>query len=199
MHRVQGFATCMSLRRKFNMMTKCADQLMSSWIVDVQQAAFHLNEVGYTATDEDKILVLTQGLPPSYDPFIISFDATIAASGSKDDPSISLEVVKSHLLNEESHQRAAQPVTTPGVTLAVTPATQKTHRPLKQITCFHCGEKGHYQINCPKWKAEEKKGTAAVIFEEKEEACTVLFHLWESVRILATTWQTHKTDSSYYF
>ena len=94
----------MSLRQKFNTMTKRTDQSMSSWIVDVQQAAFHLNEVGYTAMDEDKILVLTQGLPPSYDPFIISLDAAIAASGSKDDPSISLEVVKSRLLNEKSHQ-----------------------------------------------------------------------------------------------
>ena len=116
MHQAQDFATHMSLCRKFDTMTKCADQLMSSWIVDVQQATFRLNEVGYTATDEDKILVLTQGLPPSYDPFIISLDATIAASGSKDDPSVSLEVVKSRLLNEESCQRAAQPVTTPGVT-----------------------------------------------------------------------------------
>ena len=104
MHRAQGFATRMSLRRKFNTMTKRADQSMSSWIADVQQAAFHLNEVRYTATDEDKILVLTQGLPPSYDPLIISLDAAIAASGSKDDPSVSLEVVKSCLLNEESCQ-----------------------------------------------------------------------------------------------
>ena len=63
---------------------------MSNWIADIQQAVFRLNKVGYTATDEDKILVLTQGLPPSYDPFIISLDAAIAASGSKDDPSVSL-------------------------------------------------------------------------------------------------------------
>ncbi|KIM61149.1 hypothetical protein SCLCIDRAFT_26123 [Scleroderma citrinum Foug A] len=139
------------------------------WIVDVQQAVFCLNEVRYTAMDEDKILVLTQGLPPSYDPFIISLNAAIAASGSKDDPSISLEIVKSHLLIEESHQQAAQPVTTPGVALAVTPATQKMCCPLEQITCFHCGEKGHYQINCLKQKAEEKKGTATIVFEEKEE------------------------------
>ena len=85
-------------------MTKRTDQLMSSWIADVQQAAFRLNKVGYTATDEDKILVLTQGLPPSYNPLIISLDAAIAASGSKDDPSVSLEVVKLRLLNEESCQ-----------------------------------------------------------------------------------------------
>ena len=160
----------MSLHRKFNTMTKHIDQSMSSWIADVQQAMFHLNKVRYTATDEDKILVLTQGLPPSYDPFIISLDATIAASGSKDDPSVSLEVVKSHLLNEESCQRATQPATTTtDVTLAVTPVTQRPCCLLKQITCFHCGEKGHYQINCPKWKVEEKKGTATATFKEEEE------------------------------
>ena len=171
MHRAQGFTTHMTFRRRFNTMTKCADQLMGSWIADVQQAAFRLKEVGYTATDEDKILVLTQGLPPSYDPFIISLDATIANGTTADNPSISLEVVKACLLNEESRQCAAQPVTSPdqAVALAVTTIALKPHCPLKQITCFHCGEKGHYQINCPKQKVEEK-GTAAAIFEEEEQS-----------------------------
>jgi len=152
-------------------MTKCADQSMGSWIADVQQAAFHLKEVGYIATDEDKILVLTQGLPPSYDPFIISLNAAIAnGTTTADNPSISLEVVKACLLNEESRQRATHPVTSPdSVTLAVTTIASKLRRPLKQITCFHCGEKGHYQINCPKRKVEEK-GTAAAIFEEEEQS-----------------------------
>ena len=170
MHRAQGFATRMTLRQRFNTMTKDADQSMNSWIADVQQAAFHLKEVGYTATDEDKILVLTQGLPPSYDPFIISLDATIVANTSSNDldSSIPIEVVKAHLINEESCQHAAQLVTTPDVALAVTTATPKPRRPLKQITCFHCGEKGHYQINCQKRKASETKGSATA--EEEEQA-----------------------------
>ncbi|KAI6004608.1 hypothetical protein EDD15DRAFT_2120765, partial [Pisolithus albus] len=104
MHRAQGFAMRMTLRRRFNTMTKRADQSMSSWIADVQQATFCLQEVGYDATDEDKILVLTQGLPPSYDPLIISLDAAIAANSTDADPSVSLEVVKACLLNEESCQ-----------------------------------------------------------------------------------------------
>ena len=78
MHCTQGFDTHMTLCWRFNMMTKHADQSMSSWIADVQQAVFHLKEVRYTATDEDKILVLTQSLPPLYDPFIISLNAAIA-------------------------------------------------------------------------------------------------------------------------
>ena len=172
MHRAQGFATRMTLRRRFNTMTKRADQSMSSWIADVQQAAFRLKEVGYTTTDKDKILVLTQGLPPSYDPFIISLDAAIAANTSSDDSdsSIPIEVIKARLINEESRQRTAQSVTTPNVALAVTTAALKTHHPLEQITCFHCGEKGHYQINCQKWKASEIKGSAAAVAEEEEQA-----------------------------
>jgi len=54
MHRAQGFATRMTFRRRFNTMTKHADQSMGSWIADVQQAAFRLKEVGYIATDEDQ-------------------------------------------------------------------------------------------------------------------------------------------------
>jgi len=172
MHHAQGFTTRMTFRRRFNTMTKRADPLMGSWIADVQQAAFRLKEVGYTAMDEDKILVLTQGLPPSYDPFIISLDTAIANGTTADNPSISLEVVKAHLLNEESHQCAAQPVPNPdpAVALAVTTIALKPCRPLEQITCFHCGEKGHYQINCPKWKVEEKRGTATAIFKEEEQS-----------------------------
>ena len=168
MHRAQGFTMRMTFCQRFNTMTKHADQSMGSWIADVQQAAFRLKEVGYIAMDEDKILVLTQGLPPSYDPFIISLNAAIANGTTADNPSISLEVVKARLLNEESRQRAAQPVMNPdpAVTLAV---ASKPHCPLEQITCFHCGEKGHYQINCPKQKVEEK-GTAATIFEEEEQS-----------------------------
>ena len=116
-HTSQGFATCMKLHQRFNMMTKHADQSMSSWIADVQQAEFCLKEVRYTATDEDKILVLTQGLSSLYDPFIISLNAAITANTSSDDSdlSIPIEVVKAHLINEESCQCTTQLVTTPDV------------------------------------------------------------------------------------
>ena len=172
MHHTQSFATCMTLCRRFNTMTKHADQSMSSWIADVQQAVFCLKEVRYTAMDEDKILVLTQDLPLSYDPFIISLDAAIAANTSSNDSdsSIPIEVVKARLINEESRQRAAQSVTTPDVALAVTTAAPKPCHPLEQITCFHCEEKGHYQINCQTQKANETKGSAAAVAEEEEQA-----------------------------
>ena len=118
------------------------------------------------------ILVLTQDLPLSYDPFIISLNAAIAANTSSNDldSSIPIEVIKAHLINEESRQRAAQSITTPDVALAVTTVALKPCHPLEQITCFHCGEKGHYQINCQKWKANETKGSAAAVAKEEEQA-----------------------------
>ena len=168
-------------------MTKHADQLISSWIADVQQAVFQLKEVGYTAMDEDKILVLTQGLPPSYDPFIISLNAAIAANGSDDlDLFIPIEAIKVCLINEESWQCATQSVTTHDVTTAAL----KPHCPLEQITCFHCGEKGHYQINCQKWKPMKQKALPLLLLKKRSKLgevagyvslyslCFVLFHTY---------------------
>ena len=37
-----------------------------------------------------------------------------------------------------------------GAGQGVAGATGKFHRPLDQVTCFKCGEKGHYANKCPK-------------------------------------------------
>ncbi|KAF8528449.1 hypothetical protein BU17DRAFT_38317 [Hysterangium stoloniferum] len=148
---------------------------MSSWIANVQQAAFRLNEVGYIATDEDKILVLTQGLPRSYDSFIISLDASIAAitTGNelKPEPAISLEIVKARLINEEARQLAAKP--TLPIRNNVKPDSEeallvepKPRTPLSDITCFKCGKKGHYQSNCPDNTLED---SAQVVTEDSSD------------------------------
>ncbi|KAF9231701.1 hypothetical protein BU15DRAFT_55844 [Melanogaster broomeanus] len=137
---------------------------MSSWIADVQQAAFRLKEVGYVATDEDKILILMQGLPCSYDSFIISLDAAIAVITTDDEsepePTISLEIIKARLINEEAHQLAAKPIppfrnhSKPKSDVAMS-AHPKPRTPLTHITCFKCGKKGHYQSHCPDNALEE--------------------------------------------
>ncbi|KAH7903677.1 hypothetical protein BJ138DRAFT_1020254 [Hygrophoropsis aurantiaca] len=135
---------------------------MNSWIADVQEAAFQLKEVGYAADDKDKILVLMQGLPPSYKPFIISLNAALSTSipNPNDptatlEPSLSLEVVKACLINEEAHQLAntkdkSHNDVAMSATAHFTPGAHPCGTtPLVHITCFMCGQKGHYQINCP--------------------------------------------------
>jgi hypothetical protein len=58
---------------------------------------FRLIQIGVEVSDEDFILVLTQGLPAAYETFVVSLDAT--------DPSLlTSEHVISHLLNKEVRQ-----------------------------------------------------------------------------------------------
>ncbi|OJA07944.1 hypothetical protein AZE42_11021 [Rhizopogon vesiculosus] len=64
------------LRRKFHALKKADDVSMQAWIAEVLRIAFQLQEIAVDVTDEDLILVLTLGLPSSYENLIVSLDAT---------------------------------------------------------------------------------------------------------------------------
>ncbi|EIN06865.1 hypothetical protein PUNSTDRAFT_31133, partial [Punctularia strigosozonata HHB-11173 SS5] len=96
-HQTEGFASCLALRRHFWGMTKKPDQIIANWIADVRSIAFRLEEARANVDDEDIILVLTMGLPASYQSFICSLDATDASH-------LTLSYVIDHLLNEETRQ-----------------------------------------------------------------------------------------------
>jgi len=75
-HRARGFATSLALHRKFLTAKKSDDQSMQSWIGQIRSQAFTIEKItGTEVSDQDKILALTMGLPPSYDPVIINFNA----------------------------------------------------------------------------------------------------------------------------
>ncbi|KAJ3841737.1 hypothetical protein F5878DRAFT_702794 [Lentinula raphanica] len=108
---------------------------------------------GIAVDDHDIILTLTLGLPSSVcDPIIISFDLTNPAK-------LTLDVVITRLLNEETHQTSSQSyptAATPTINsstneaLVVSPACQC---PLNEITCFFCEKKKHYCDACHERKA----------------------------------------------
>jgi gag-polypeptide of LTR copia-type len=87
------------LHRKFLWLLKADDQPMQNWIAIVRHTAFCLTQIGVEVSEEDFILVLTQGLPIAYETFVVSLDAT--------DPSL---LTSKHvifcLLNEEVCQLA---------------------------------------------------------------------------------------------
>jgi hypothetical protein len=138
-HRSHGFAMKMALCRKFMSMCKPDDQKMSAWIGDVCSVAFRLSQVGVTVNDEDIILVLTMGLPASFNTFVVALDSTDTAA-------LTLDYVIGCLLNEESRIS----VVTPSPSVPEVAYAANARRPLSQITCFmSCGKHGHYKINCP--------------------------------------------------
>ncbi|KDQ55340.1 hypothetical protein JAAARDRAFT_110450, partial [Jaapia argillacea MUCL 33604] len=96
-HRARGFATRLALRRRFLTAAKKDSQSMVSWIADVRRNAFKLEDIGVKVEDKDLILVLTMGLPPAYETFVVSLDST-----PPDD--LILEFVIARLLNEEARQ-----------------------------------------------------------------------------------------------
>ena len=80
-HRARGFGSRLQLRRNFITATMKEDQSMEGWIGEVRGLANRLKAINVNVSDEDTIVVLTAGLPPSYTPIVISFDASALRSG----------------------------------------------------------------------------------------------------------------------
>jgi hypothetical protein len=133
----------MGLKRTLWKMKMKDGQRMASWIADVRGIVFQLTQIGVSVPDEDFILALTNRLPPHYENLVLTLDLT---------PSdlFSVDYVIGHLRTEESRQCTAATSKFGGtdsldqVLAAMLKWTGTTH-----ITCFSCGQKGHYQANCP--------------------------------------------------
>ena len=156
-HLATGFATSLALRRRFLTAKKDTTQSMQSWIGHIKSLAFRMEEAGIDVSDQDRILALTMGLPNSYDAVIINFDATPPDQ-------LTLNHVIARLLNEETRQESntatGDDTEVKGEALAVTEKTRRTRAPADNahadITCYFCGEKGHYRSDCPERKEWEK-------------------------------------------
>jgi gag-polypeptide of LTR copia-type len=143
-HASRGRSTIIALRRRFHRLRLDRSETMSVYIARVRHVAFLLEEANVPTSDDDLILGITSGLPHSYDSFLISLDAT-------SDSEFTLDNVIARLANEYQRHHMygtpRQPSNNPDPTdeaMTVTP-----RRSLAHITCFSCGAKGHYQLNCP--------------------------------------------------
>jgi gag-polypeptide of LTR copia-type len=141
-HQSTGFTTRMGLKCMLWKMKMKDGQRMASWIADVRGVAFQLSQLGVSTPNEDLILALTNGLPPAYDNFILRLDST---------PSdiFSLNYVIGHLRTEETRLHGDVTCHPNDQALAITSQDRPKRTGLAHITCFGCGQKGHYQANCP--------------------------------------------------
>ena len=149
-HQSCGMASRLALRRQFLRLVK-SEGSMQIFIGEARRLALQLQENGVTVEDEDLILVLTGGLDSSYDNFVITLDSTPPLQ-------LTLNYVITRLLNEES-QQLADPDRLSALTAATSYKPKGAKRDMSQITCWNCGKKGHFQLNCPD-PVHEQTGTA---------------------------------------
>lgn len=148
-HRARGFGSRLQLRRKFITATMKSGQSMEGWIGEVRSHANKLKAIDVDISDEDIIVVLTAGLPPSYTTIIISLDAV----KSKE---LTLDFVITRLLNEEGRQVISAD-TIPEVKKEESDNAAMSAKPMRtDVQCFYCLEKGHFSNTCPV-KAKENK------------------------------------------
>ncbi|KAG5338061.1 hypothetical protein J132_08839 [Termitomyces sp. J132] len=145
-------------------------QTMEAWIGEVCSLANCLTAINISTSDKDIIVVLTAGLPPSYEIVIIPLNAIKPEE-------LTLNFVITHLLNEESHQNLTCTTTTtmsesggekPG--LDAMAAIKKTG---STMTCFYCVGIGHFTASCKTrlkhFKLIDEKFAGFAIFPENEE------------------------------
>ncbi|TFK84664.1 hypothetical protein K466DRAFT_577211 [Polyporus arcularius HHB13444] len=119
-HQARGLGTRLARRRNLYQMRKCNDQTMTTWIADVRRAVFHLKAIGASITDEDHILVVTSGLLPSFEHFVVTLDATLESE-------LTLELVHRRLLNEDSCQHPFPSLQCPDLQPAAANAAVEEH------------------------------------------------------------------------
>jgi len=162
-HRARGFATSLALRRKFLTVKKSDDQSMQSWIGQIRSQAFTIEEItGTEVSDQDKILALTMGLPPSYDPVIINFDAAPPESLTFND-------VIARLLNEETRQGSSNGIKNEHEAVFV---AKKRVPNRADVICHFCDQKGHYKSECREKEKWERSN------DQKESANTAVEFLF---------------------
>ena len=157
LHQSWGFASHLSLHRCLITMKKEELRSMQSWVAAIHCVAFQLEEIQVNIPDKDIILVLTTGLPSSYEVLIVSLDLLPPDS-------LTIDNIVSHLLNEEAQQADLDNDSNSPTNAAMSTACCKT--PLLQITCFRSQEKGHYQSHCPEKPDDNLIATSTLTINE---------------------------------
>jgi gag-polypeptide of LTR copia-type/Domain of unknown function (DUF4219) len=163
-HRAAGFGSKMAMCHRFiNARIKLDDsqevaKTMASWIGRVKAMRFELEAIGVKISDEDIILVLTNGLPGGYEQFVIALDATrpeditlgnIIMRLANEEGRREMNVVK----KEEEKNRLGESAL----------AAKKECCDRSEITCFGCGKKGHFRSECLDKKEETATATVALV------------------------------------
>lgn len=155
-HRARGFSAILTLRRSFLTGRKKLDERLAAYIGRVRSIAFKLEDAGFEVPEIDIIVAICLGLPKSYDPVIVGFDALAVSD-------LSLDVVIARLLNEETRhdipgQSSSFKKLDPDSDNAL---ASRTHGTISRedVLCWFCNKKGHFRNECrdrERWEEWQK-------------------------------------------
>ena len=200
-HRARGLGVLLTMRMDFLKMSMPLGSTIATYVANIRHAAYRLEECHQAEVDDslplsitspstptarppivsdlDKISVLLNGLPPSYQPVIVNITGIPLAS-------LTFEDVVTRLMNEEGRLRiisstaspdqhdqvqafAATSTSAPRLKGKSPTGTSGKPTPLKdmsKVICHKCGGVGHYCSACPTHDSD----AANVAVDDDEEA-----------------------------
>ena len=120
-------------------------QSMCAWTNNIHELVHKITKLSGIVLDEDLIVVLTNNLPESYQPLIVSLELV-------EESKLTTDYIINCLVNEEDQQGREQPEKQLALEARAKPKTPKS-----QIMCWNCNKRGHYSIECPDSEDGDKK------------------------------------------
>ena len=189
-HRARGLGVLLTMRMDFLKMTLPPKSTIATYVANIRHAAYRLEECYQAEEDDssspsttkppivsdlDKISVLLNGLPPPYQPVIVSITSIPLAS-------LTFEAIVTRLMNEEG--RLCNIISpTPDDPLdeaaAVTSGTRwkaksskfTPSKDMSKVVCHKCGGVRHMRSVCPTHNSD---AIANAVEEDEESAFTAV-------------------------
>lgn len=155
-HQSEGLGSAISIWQRLFMMKKTQETSIQEHASTIREIADRLTGLGDKPSDTLLVAILMLSLPPSYSSLVISLDS----HSNKND----FDFVVHRCMNEEARQVATKQGVPgrKGAENVAFHADLKPRRDRKDITCFKCQKKGHYQNECKEADTPKKDDVAKV-------------------------------------
>ncbi|SJL18673.1 uncharacterized protein ARMOST_22270 [Armillaria ostoyae] len=126
-----------------------------------------LKDIGITLTDMLRMTILLASLPPTYENIVTAIESYIEANTDPSNPTHGpdFNYVTRQLLNEERRRKLNSLENDMAL---IARSFKGRHADPTNITCYGCGQKGHYRNKCPNLASGGESPSKANVAYEKE-------------------------------